>query len=31
MNVDAPPIINKKQTKPVKETYKQKKKIIRMD
>ena len=31
MNVDAPPIINEKQIKPVKETYKQKKKVIRMD
>ena len=30
MNVDAPPIIDEKQLKPVKEKYKQKKNVIRL-
>ena len=31
MNVDAPPITDEKLLKPVKEKYKQKKKVIRLD
>ena len=31
MNIDAPPITDEKLLKPVKEKYKQKKKVIRLD